>query len=332
MELVLAKPRGFCAGVVRAIEIVESALAAFGEPVYVVHEIVHNARVVGDLRARGAVFVDAVGEVPDGATAVFSAHGVPQSVMREAERRQLRIVDATCPLVTKVHLEVGRNAREGREVILIGHAGHPEVTGTLGRYDGSAAGGAIYLVETIADVDRLKVRDPSRLSYVTQTTLSIDDAGRIVAVLKRRYPQITGPRRDDICYATQNRQGAVHGLAAEVDLLLVVGARNSSNSNRLREVGEQMGVPSYLLQSAEDLRPEWLSGATRIGLTAGASTPEVLVQGVVDRLREQGVTLVREMAAEPETVTFRIPKPLATVRHDGGRPLAAGGIQHQGGS
>jgi 4-hydroxy-3-methylbut-2-enyl diphosphate reductase len=328
MELVLARPRGFCAGVVRAIGVVESALAAFGAPVYVVHEIVHNARVVEELKARGALFVNALKDVPEGAVTIFSAHGVPESVVREAQRRQLKFVDATCPLVSKVHQEVGHHAREGREVVLIGHAGHAEVTGTLGRYD-TSAGGAVYLVETLADVASLAVRDPTRLSYVTQTTLSLDDASRIVAALKARYPAITGPRRDDICYATQNRQAAVRQLAGQVDLLLVVGARNSSNSNRLQEVGAQMGIPSYLLQSAEDLCPQWLEGVSRIGLTAGASTPEILVQGVVERLRTLGVSLVREMAAEVETITFRLPNPLGRKHREA---LAAGGRQAQGGA
>ena len=330
MEAILAKPRGFCAGVVRAIEIVESALEAFGAPVYVVHEIVHNERVVDDLRRRGAIFVEAVSDVPDGATAIFSAHGVAGEVMRAAESRRLRVIDATCPLVTKVHLEVARHAREGREVVLIGHAGHPEVIGTLGQYDRSG-GGDIYLVETVDDVWNLAIRNPVQLAYVTQTTLSMDDTGRIIDALRERFPDIVGPRRDDICYATQNRQSAVRQLAGQVDTLLVVGARNSSNSNRLREVGEQMGVPSYLLQSAEDLDSSWLEPGTRVGITAGASTPEVLVQGVVDRLRQLGVSQLREMESESETVTFRIPESLARARRENASAPELAGLQNHGG-
>lgn len=332
MEAILAKPRGFCAGVVRAVEIVERALDAYGPPVYVVHEIVHNERVVADLRNRGAVFVDSVEQVPDRATTVFSAHGVAANVMGRAEHRDLRIIDATCPLVTKVHLEVARHAREGREVILIGHAGHPEVIGTLGQYDRSF-GGDIYLVETVDDVANLDVRDPARLAFVTQTTLSMDDTRRIIAALQERFPAITGPRRDDICYATQNRQTAVRRLADRVEVLLVVGARNSSNSNRLREVGEQMGVKAYLVQSAEDLEPEWLLGQSRVGITAGASTPEVLVQGVLEKLAGLGVRNVVEMESEPETVTFRIPEPLAKAyREKCQRSTESVAVSSQGGS
>ncbi len=313
MEAILARPRGFCAGVVRAIEIVESALELFGAPVYVLHEIVHNARVVVDLRARGAVFVETLDEVPGGATTIFSAHGVAAAVMERASERQLRIIDATCPLVTKVHLEVLRHARAGREVVLIGHSGHPEVNGTLGQYD-RRWGGEIHLVESVADVSALQVRNPRLLAYVTQTTLSVDDTSRIVAALRERFPDISGPRRDDICYATQNRQTAVRRLAGMVDVLLVVGARNSSNSNRLREVGEQAGVRSFLVQSAEDVQHDWLGDGQRVGVTAGASTPEVLVQGVLQRLREHGVNQVTELGAEAETVTFGLPQALLRAR------------------
>lgn len=320
MEAILAKPRGFCAGVVRAVEIVEQALDAYGPPIYVVHEIVHNENVVQRLRERGAVFVESLEEVPDGTTMIFSAHGVASAVMKEADSRELRVIDATCPLVAKVHMEAARHSREGREVILIGHAGHPEVIGTMGQYDRSG-GGEIYLVETTDDAEKLEVNDPSRLAFVTQTTLSMDDAKGIIQVLQRRFPAIKGPRRDDICYATQNRQTAVRKLTEQIDVLLVIGARNSSNSNRLREVGEQMGVTSYLVQTADELRPEWLQDTSRVGITAGASTPEVLVEGVLEKLAKMGVCDVTEMEAEPETVTFRLPEELvhaprqATTKH-----------------
>ena len=305
-EVMLARPRGFCAGVVRAVAIVESTLEIYGPPVYVLHEIVHNQRVVKELAARGAVFVEEMSDVPAGAVTIFSAHGVAEAVVGEAQRKRLEVIDATCPLVTKVHLEVARHARAGREVILIGHAGHPEVNGTLGRYDRSA-GGEIYLVESVEDVAGLQVRNPEQLALVTQTTLSVDDTRRIIEALRSRFPTISEPRRDDICYATQNRQNAVRWLAGRADLLLVVGARNSSNSNRLREVGELTGVPAYLVQEAADLDPEWLRPGIRVGVTSGASTPEVLVQEVLDRLRQFGVDSVTEMDAAPETTTFRLP-------------------------
>jgi 4-hydroxy-3-methylbut-2-en-1-yl diphosphate reductase len=306
LDIMLAQPRGFCAGVVRAIAIVESALDIYGPPVYVLHEIVHNQRVVEDLRARGAVFVECLAEVPPGAVAIFSAHGVSAAVVGEAGKRNLAVIDATCPLVTKVHLEVARHGRAGREVILIGHAGHPEVIGTLGRYDRSQ-GGEVYLVETVEDVRRLEVRNPQELAFVTQTTLSVDDTRRIIEALRQRFPAISEPRKDDICYATQNRQNAVRWLAGHVDLLLVVGARNSSNSNRLREVAEQMGVPAYLVQEAGDVDASWFRPGTRAGVTAGASTPDVVVQEVLEKLRSIGVGTVTEMEAEAETTTFRLP-------------------------
>jgi 4-hydroxy-3-methylbut-2-en-1-yl diphosphate reductase len=306
MDVVMTQPRGFCAGVVRAIEIVESALEIYGAPVYVVHEIVHNQRVVEDLRSRGAVFVETLDEVPAEAVTVFSAHGVSEQMIKNAEDRGLEVINATCPLVTKVHLEVVRNAKAGNEVVLIGHAGHPEVNGTLGHFDRSY-GGEIYLVQDEKDVEALHVKDPSRLTYVTQTTLSVDDTKVIVSALKKRFPEINEPRRDDICYATQNRQGAVRKLANQVDLLIVVGARNSSNSNRLREVGEQMGVNSFLVEDADDLDLSWFTSDLRIGITAGASTPEILVQEVLAKLGELGVNNVTEMDAEPERVTFRLP-------------------------
>ncbi len=312
MDIILARPRGFCAGVVRAVSVVEAALEAFSHPIYVVHEIVHNQRVVDDLRARGAVFVEDLDAVPDGAVVIFSAHGVPSATVERATARGLEVIDATCPLVTKVHLEVARHARAGREVVLIGHAGHPEVRGTMGRYDRSG-GGAIYLVETERDVADLEVRNPDELAWVTQTTLAIDDARRIVAALEDRFPAITGPRKDDICYATQNRQNGVRRMAETVDLLLVVGGRNSSNSHRLREVGEQAGVRAYLIQEAADVDPSWLEGVETVGVTAGASTPEVLVQELIDRLGELGATGLVELDAPPEGVTFRLPERLAGV-------------------
>lgn len=310
MDVVMTQPRGFCAGVVRAIDIVESALKIYGAPVYVVHEIVHNQRVVEDLRSRGAVFVETLEEVPANAVTVFSAHGVSEQMIKNAEDRGLEVINATCPLVTKVHLEVVRNAKAGNEVVLIGHAGHPEVNGTLGHFD-RKYGGEIYLVQDEKDVESLHVKNPARLTYVTQTTLSVDDTKLIVAALKKRFPDIIEPRRDDICYATQNRQSAVRKLAGWVDLLIVVGARNSSNSNRLREVGEQMGVNSFLVEDADDLDLSWFTPDLRIGITAGASTPEILVQEVLQKLGELGVNKVIEMDAEPEKVTFRLPAGLA---------------------
>ncbi len=309
MEVVLANPRGFCAGVDRAIEIVERALELFGPPIYVRHEVVHNRYVVADLRSRGAVFVEELDQVPDDATVIFSAHGVSKAVEEEAARRGLRVFDATCPLVTKVHMEVLRHAREGREVILIGHAGHPEVEGTMGRYDISA-GGAIRLVETPEDVAALNVRDPANLAFVTQTTLSMDDTARVIDALRERFPAIEGPRKDDICYATQNRQDAVKRLAAECDLVLVVGSRNSSNSNRLKEVAERQGIPAHLIDTAEDIEPAWLEGVRRIGVTAGASAPEVLVEAVIAALQDRGARLASGEGPVRENVTFSLPRSL----------------------
>jgi len=302
MEVLLAQPRGFCAGVVRAIEMVETALKVYGPPVYVLHEIVHNHHVVEDLRTRGAIFVETLAEVPQGAVTIFSAHGVATAMVEEASQRQLEVVDATCPLVTKVHHQAQRYSLRGFEVVIIGHRGHPEVEGTRGRVSGP-----VHVVSTCEDVADLAVRDPERIAYVTQTTLSVDDTREVIAALRQRFPAIQGPDVDGICYATQNRQNAVRQLAREVDLLLVVGARNSSNSNRLREVGEQAGLASYLVQDAGELRSEWFADCSRVGITAGASAPEVLVQGVLDRLREFGISQIRQMAAEPETVTFHLP-------------------------
>ena len=309
MDVKLANPRGFCAGVDRAIDIVNRALEVFGKPIYVRHEVVHNRFVVDDLRARGAVFVDELDEVPDDCIVIFSAHGVSQAVRMDAEHRGLKVFDATCPLVTKVHLEVSRYSSEGRECILIGHAGHPEVEGTMGQYDRSR-GGDIYLVEDEAQAASLKVRDPSRLAYVTQTTLSMDDTARVIDVLRERFPDIMGPRKNDICYATQNRQDAVKDLAAQCDLLLVVGSTNSSNSNRLRELGERMGTTSYLLDGASDIDPAWLEGRSRVGVTAGASAPETLVREVIGRLHDLGAETVSELDGEPENVTFSMPREL----------------------
>ena len=315
MQITLANPRGFCAGVDRAIEIVNRALDVFGPPIYVRHEVVHNKFVVESLRARGAVFVEELDQVPDDVIVIFSAHGVSQAVRDEAARRGLKVFDATCPLVTKVHLEVARYSRDGQECILIGHAGHPEVEGTMGQYD-SRNGGAIYLVEDEEDVARLVVRNPAALSYVTQTTLSMDDTSRVIDALRAKFPQIQGPRKSDICYATQNRQDAVKQLAEGCDLLLVVGSPNSSNSNRLRELAERMGTPAHLIDGAEDLKREWFDGAQNIGITAGASAPEVLVRGVIERLREWGVTEVRELDGREESVTFSMPKELRVVQQD----------------
>ncbi len=309
MDVILANPRGFCAGVDRAIEIVERALDLFGAPIYVRHEVVHNRYVVSHLRERGAVFVDELHEVPDDATVIFSAHGVSQAVRREADQRGLRVFDATCPLVTKVHLEVSRFSQQGRECILIGHAGHPEVEGTMGQYD-TSAGGRMYLVEDIADVQQLQVMHPDKLSYVTQTTLSMDDTARVIEALRTRFPAIEGPRRDDICYATQNRQDAVRELSGKADVVLVVGSPNSSNSNRLRELAEQQGVPGYLLDSPEQIQQAWLEGKNIVGVTAGASAPEVLVQQVIARLKETGAGKVMEQLGRVENVTFALPKEL----------------------
>lgn len=309
MQIKLANPRGFCAGVDRAIEIVNRALEVFGPPIYVRHEVVHNKFVVEDLRARGAVFVEELDQVPDNVIVIFSAHGVSQAVRQEAERRGLKVFDATCPLVTKVHMEVARYSRDGRECVLIGHAGHPEVEGTMGQYD-SVNGGAIYLVENEDDVERLVVRNPEALSFVTQTTLSMDDTSRVIDALRARFPSIGGPRKDDICYATQNRQDAVKQLADESDVVLVVGSPNSSNSNRLRELAERIGTPAYLIDGAEDLQQGWFAGVQRVGITAGASAPEVLVQGVIQQLREWGAEVALELDGRPENVTFSMPKEL----------------------
>ena len=309
MDIHLANPRGFCAGVDRAIDIVNRALDVFGAPIYVRHEVVHNKFVVEDLRERGAVFVDELHEVPDDCIVIFSAHGVSQAVRREADQRGLRVFDATCPLVTKVHMEVARYSSEGRECILIGHRGHPEVEGTMGQYDHSA-GGAIYLVEDEAQAAELEVRDPENLSYVTQTTLSMDDTARVIETLRVHFPLIQGPRKDDICYATQNRQDAVKKLAADCDLVLVVGSPNSSNSNRLRELAARMGAEAHLLDGADDIDPAWLQGKSRIGVTAGASAPEVLVQEVIDGLCALGADAPIEVAGRPENVTFSLPREL----------------------
>ena len=309
MQVLLANPRGFCAGVDRAIEIVERALELFGAPIHVRHEVVHNRYVVEDLRARGAVFVEELDEVPDGATVIFSAHGVSQAVRHEAERRGLRVFDATCPLVTKVHLEVARHARAGDDCVLIGHAGHPEVEGTLGQYDRSQ-GGEMYLVEDVQQAEALAPRHPDKLAYVTQTTLSVDDTRRIVEVLTRRFPAIQGPRKDDICYATQNRQDAVRELARQSDLILVVGSKNSSNSNRLRELAEFCGVPAYLIDEPAQIDPAWLEGKATIGVTAGASAPEILVRRVTDYLAELGYASPREAEGIEEEVVFSLPRQL----------------------
>ena len=305
MQVLLAKPRGFCAGVDRAIEIVERALATHGAPIYVRHEVVHNKSVVDDLRAKGAVFVEKLAEVPAGSTVIFSAHGVSQAVRHEAQARGFKVFDATCPLVTKVHAEVAKMREHGREIIMIGHQGHPEVEGTMGQ-----SAGGMYLVEKPADVARLRVRDENRLAFVTQTTLSVDDASEIIAALKARFPKIVGPRKDDICYATQNRQDSVKTLARQCDVVIVVGSPNSSNSNRLREVAANQGVAAYMVDSASELKPEWVAGKSRIGVTAGASAPEVLVQEVVARLRALGASEVSELAGITERVTFPLPKNL----------------------
>jgi 4-hydroxy-3-methylbut-2-enyl diphosphate reductase len=306
MDVVLASPRGFCAGVDRAIAIVEQALAQYGAPIYVRHEVVHNRYVVDDLRAKGAVFVEELDDVPAGATVIFSAHGVSKAVQAEAAARGLNVFDATCPLVTKVHVEIAKMRDAGREIVMIGHAGHPEVEGTMGQCDGG-----VHLVECVADVDRLVVRDPALLAYVTQTTLSVDDAAGIVAALKRRYPAIVGPKKDDICYATQNRQDAVKFMAPHVDVVIVVGSPNSSNSNRLREVAANRGVPAYMIDRASELDPAWVAGAKRVGVTAGASAPEILVREVIERLRALGGASVRNLDGVVEKVVFPMPKGLA---------------------
>ena len=309
MQIKLANPRGFCAGVDRAIEIVNRALEVFGPPIYVRHEVVHNKFVVEDLRNRGAVFVDELDEIPDDVIVIFSAHGVSRAVQDEAEARNLKVFDATCPLVTKVHMEVLRYSRDGRECVLIGHAGHPEVEGTMGQYD-TSTGGTIYLVENEEDVARLQVRNPDRLAFVTQTTLSMDDTAKVIDALRKHFPLIEGPRKDDICYATQNRQDAVKQLASECDLVLVVGSPNSSNSNRLRELSDRMGTPAYLIDGAEEICPEWLEGVNNIGVTAGASAPDVLVQQVLKHLRDSGADTVTELDGREENIVFSMPKEL----------------------
>lgn len=308
MKIILANPRGFCAGVDRAIAIVKRALEILGPPIYVRHEVVHNQFVVEELRKKGAFFVDEIADIPDNATVIFSAHGVSQDVRQQAKNRGLKVFDATCPLVTKVHMEVARYSRLGHECILIGHAGHPEVEGTLGQYDNSAGG--IYLVEKDQDVAELTIKNPDALAYVTQTTLSVEDTIRIVNALRNRFPKIMGPKKDDICYATQNRQDAVKILAEQCDVVLVVGSITSSNSNRLKELAERLDCPSYLIDSADDIQADWLAGKKIIGVTAGASAPEILVSRVIDRLREWGATSVTELQGREENITFALPREL----------------------
>ena len=310
MDVLLANPRGFCAGVDRAIEIVKRAIETLGAPIYVRHEVVHNRFVVDDLKHRGAVFVEELDEVPDGATVIFSAHGVSKAVRAEAERRGLKVFDATCPLVTKVHLEVSRHCRAGRDVVLIGHEGHPEVEGTMGQWKREAGSGRIYLVEDADDVAALQVDQPQNLAYTTQTTLSVDDTRSVIEALRAKFPAVQGPKNDDICYATQNRQDSVRELAARCDLVLVVGSPNSSNSNRLRELAEREGVAAYLIDGAVEIDPRWVEGRSRIGITAGASAPEVLVRGVIERLRELGAQHVAELEGEEENMVFALPKEL----------------------
>ena len=309
MELMLANPRGFCAGVDRAIDIVNRALDVFGPPIYVRHEVVHNKYVVDQLRQRGAIFVDELQEVPDDTIVIFSAHGVSKAVQKEAADRDLKVFDATCPLVTKVHLEVVQFSRSGSECILIGHEGHPEVEGTMGQYDDSA-GGHIYLVENEQDVEGLEVKNPDELAFVTQTTLSMDDTARVIDALRKRFPKIKGPRKDDICYATQNRQDAVKQLALEADLVLVVGSVNSSNSNRLRELAERCGSESYLIDSAKDINPDWLKSKRSVGVTAGASAPEVLVEEVIRSLKSMGASEPKNVSGIEENVHFSLPREL----------------------
>ena len=309
MKVLLANPRGFCAGVDRAIDIVERALELFGPPIYVRHEVVHNRYVVDRLRGLGAVFVEELDQVPEGGTVIFSAHGVSSAVVAEAERRGLRVFDATCPLVTKVHMEVHRYAREARDVILIGHAGHPEVEGTMGRFD-ATFGGRIHLVESVADIAKLDVHDPARLAFVTQTTLSVDDTAEIVNALRQRFPALATPRKEDICYATQNRQDSVKKLLEQCDVLLVVGSRTSSNSNRLRELADRASIPGYLIDGPDDLRPEWFKDKKAVGVTAGASAPELLVQQVVERLRSWGGEAPNEVIGREEKVFFTLPRDL----------------------
>ena len=311
MDILLANPRGFCAGVDRAIEIVKRAIETLGAPIYVRHEVVHNKFVVDDLKARGAIFVEELDEVPDGNTVIFSAHGVSQAVRKEATRRGLKVFDATCPLVTKVHLEVARQCRHGRDMVLIGHAGHPEVEGTMGQWSREGGTGTIHLVEDIDDVATLAIAQPGNCSYTTQTTLSVDDTRDIIAALRAKFPGIQGPKNDDICYATQNRQDAVRELVAEgCDAVLVVGSPNSSNSNRLRELAEREGAKAWLIDGADEIDPSWVAGHRRIGVTAGASAPDVLVRGVLERLHELGAASVRELHGEPEDMVFALPKEL----------------------
>jgi 4-hydroxy-3-methylbut-2-enyl diphosphate reductase len=312
MHILLANPRGFCAGVDRAIDIVERAVELFGAPIYVRHEVVHNKYVVDRLKVIGAVFVDELTQVPDGATVIFSAHGVPRVVQQEAQRRGLNVFDATCPLVTKVHMEITRYAREAREVFLIGHAGHPEVEGTVGQFD-SSLGGSIYLIQTVEDVDRVEVRNPKHLAFVTQTTLSVDDTASIVGALRAKYPGLKAPVKEDICYATQNRQDAVKELIGRCDVLVVVGSKASSNSNRLREMADKNDKPGYLVDGPEDLHREWFEGVKTVGVTAGASAPEILVQGVIRKLREWGGEGAEELAGRIEHVIFALPKALRDV-------------------
>nr|WP_315467859.1 4-hydroxy-3-methylbut-2-enyl diphosphate reductase [uncultured Undibacterium sp.] len=307
-EVLLAQPRGFCAGVDRAIDIVELALAQFGAPIYVRHEIVHNAYVVNDLREKGAIFIEELDDVPAGNTLIFSAHGVSQAIREDAEKRGLKIFDATCPLVTKVHIEVSKMRKEGREIVMIGHQGHPEVEGTMGQSEGG-----MYLVETVEDVANLDVADSALLAYVSQTTLSVDDTADIIAALKAKFPLIAEPKKGDICYATTNRQAAVKFMAPQVDLVIVVGSKNSSNSNRLREVAQKMGTTAYMVDKAEDINPQWLENCVRVGVTAGASAPEILVTQVIDQLKMFGVKSVRALEGEEENVTFPLPKGLNQV-------------------
>ncbi|MEO8001759.1 MAG: 4-hydroxy-3-methylbut-2-enyl diphosphate reductase [Arenimonas sp.] len=316
MKIVLANPRGFCAGVDRAIEIVKRAIESFGAPIYVRHEVVHNRFVVEDLRQRGAIFVEELDEVPTGATVIFSAHGVSQAVRAEAAERGLKIFDATCPLVTKVHIEVARHCRNGRDVVLIGHEGHPEVEGTMGQWRQEDGKGKIYLVEDVEDALALDVEQPDNFAYTTQTTLSVDETRDVIEALKKKFPKIQGPKHDDICYATQNRQDAVRELASQCDLVLVVGSINSSNSNRLRELSEKEGCEAYLIDGAEFIKPEWLVGRKNIGVTAGASAPEVLVQGVIAKLQALGGGVVTELDGEPENIVFALPKELRLVLVD----------------
>ena len=315
MKIIMANPRGFCAGVDRAIEIVERALELFGAPIYVRHEVVHNKYVVERLRSKGAVFVEELDEVPDDTTVIFSAHGVAKLVREEAARRKLRVYDAICPLVTKVHMEVGHYQDEGRECILIGHEGHPEVEGTLGQYKPKGNEGGMYLVESVEDVWNLEVKNPDFMAFVTQTTLSMDDTAEVIDALRERFPNIAGPRKEDICYATQNRQDAVKNLSEQCDLILVVGSPNSSNSTRLMEISEKVGVPSYLIDNASEIKKEWLDDKQCIGVTAGASAPEVLVEAVINQLIEWGADSVEESPGITEKVVFSLPKELAKIEH-----------------